>query len=345
MARPSDFYVDMLNEVDEKLAAAGLSTRIVFVIYVDLLWAPQRSRIRNPERFVLMFAPITRAYSRSFFEGGATEERQTEYVRNKLQFPRTPQVNVKYLSDWQAQFAGNGFDFDYHAIWACFYDPNMFTIARVLHKDIRGLFSIGLHGLNSCQNQRMSFPHNLLMDVMARTLWDKRLSFEQIVRESFGDAFGKEARRAEAFFRTMSKLWEPIFDPVYLGSPDERRIARGLKNLPKMRKEIGEIRPVAKRNLSRTRGAVQWSWKYFQKHLELLDAMLPMLEAYLRGDEQTRERFKRVQDFLFKNEKLLHPALDSFMMDTVWQWRPNELEAHLKSKAEAAAAAPALAAS
>jgi hypothetical protein len=54
-ARPSDFYVDMLNELDEKLSAADVSTRIVFLIYVDLLWPPIRSRIKKPDRFVLMF--------------------------------------------------------------------------------------------------------------------------------------------------------------------------------------------------------------------------------------------------------------------------------------------------
>ena len=37
---PSDQYVELLNELDRRLTAEGLSTRIVFLLYPDLLWPP-----------------------------------------------------------------------------------------------------------------------------------------------------------------------------------------------------------------------------------------------------------------------------------------------------------------
>ena len=100
-------------------------------------------------------------------------------------------------------FKGLGFDFDYHLTWACYFDLAMFTLASVLHRDIRGLADIGLQGLNSCQNQRQSFPHNLGMDVMARTLWNKRQSFARIVKDTFADAYGRDAMAAVA----LCKRW------------------------------------------------------------------------------------------------------------------------------------------
>jgi hypothetical protein len=39
------------------------------LVYVDLLWEPLQENIRNPERFILMFAPITRTYSQAFVPG------------------------------------------------------------------------------------------------------------------------------------------------------------------------------------------------------------------------------------------------------------------------------------
>lgn len=48
-ARPSDFYVRMLNDLDALLTRIGLTTGIVFLIYVDLLWPPVTERIANPE--------------------------------------------------------------------------------------------------------------------------------------------------------------------------------------------------------------------------------------------------------------------------------------------------------
>ena len=66
--RPSDWYMMIMNEVDEKLEAAGLDTRIVFISYVDTLWGPEKFAIKNPKRFSLLYAPISRSYCSSFNE-------------------------------------------------------------------------------------------------------------------------------------------------------------------------------------------------------------------------------------------------------------------------------------
>ena len=64
--RPADWYVRMLNEMDAAFTAHDISGKIVFLAYVDLLWAPEQEQLANPDRFILMFAPITRSYSRSY---------------------------------------------------------------------------------------------------------------------------------------------------------------------------------------------------------------------------------------------------------------------------------------
>ena len=51
---PSDLYVLLLNELDEKFTAAGIDTKIVFLIYVDLLWPPKEYVIKNRDRFLIM---------------------------------------------------------------------------------------------------------------------------------------------------------------------------------------------------------------------------------------------------------------------------------------------------
>ena len=62
----SDWYVILLNEIDEKLQKAGLDTRIVFIAYNDLLWSPTEEKLKNPERFTLLFAPISREYAHGY---------------------------------------------------------------------------------------------------------------------------------------------------------------------------------------------------------------------------------------------------------------------------------------
>ncbi|MCC7191886.1 MAG: hypothetical protein IT444_03795 [Phycisphaeraceae bacterium] len=333
-ARPSDFFVDMLNELDRKLTAAGLTTRIVFLVYVDLLWPPERAKIEHQGRFVLMFAPITRSYLTSFMDAVETDEMPQPYVRNKLEMPKSPSVNLHYLRQWQEMFRGDGFDFDYHAIWACYYDPSMITISKVLHKDIQGLGSIGLHGLNSVQNQRMSFPHNLLMDVMAQTLWNKKRKFSDIVTESFNDAFGRDGAKIAAALTKIADYWKPFYEAVYIPAADEKRIAKGKANLPKIESVVADLRQLVRRNRVQTSGARLWSWKYLNHYLKLLDLLLPMLEAYLHGRSDTRQHLNKALDYLCRNEKTLHPVLDVYMFIVVWRWRANELEAYLKQKSD-----------
>ena len=324
-ARPSDFYVMLLNEIDEKLGTAGLGTKIVFLIYVDLLWPPQRERIRNQERFVLMFAPITRSYLQSFVDGDGVTGK-TRFVRNKLEMPTEVSVNIDYLRDWQKMFRGDGFDFDYHLIWTCYADPGQYGLAKVLNRDIRGLAGIGLDGLNSCQNQRMSFPHNLAMDVMARTLWDKRATFSKISRESFADAYGRNGERVETFFREMSRLLLPFYEPVHIPQRDEARIRKGLRNVARMRECCRELRPLVRRNRDAAQQAVAWSWRYLDVYLDFLDVLLPAYESYLNASDDTRRKLGVACDFLWRKERMLHPALDVFGFVKVAQWRMNEVD-------------------
>ena len=45
---PSDQYVSLLNEIDRRLTAEKLPTRIVFLLYQELLWPPSRRGLRIP---------------------------------------------------------------------------------------------------------------------------------------------------------------------------------------------------------------------------------------------------------------------------------------------------------
>ncbi len=329
--RPADFYVDMLNQLDVALSAAGLATRIVFLIYVDLLWPPERARIANPDRFTLMFAPITRSYTASFFAGtGDGSAGMTPYVRNKLQFPRDPAVNLAYLKAWQETFSGDGFDFDYHMWWGGYHDLAHMALAKVMHQDIRGLAGAGLHGFNSCQVTRHSFPHNLLMDVMARTLWDPKTPFARIVAESFRDAFGRDGAEVARVLTALSKLHAPFFDGVHIPKREDARIAAGLRNIPRFTPLLARLRTLAERNLSKRHvDAVIWSWRYLAEYADLMEGLLPGFAAYLRRDPATAERFEPAFERLRRAEKRLHPAVDvSSLIQAVGAYGREAANAH-----------------
>lgn len=232
---PSDYYVILLNEMDKKLTAAGVKTKVVCLVYEDLLWAPETEKILNPDRFVLMFAPISRTYTTSYAEFDEKKKFTiAPYVRNRLTMPSSVEELVAMLPKWRGMFNGDSFDFDYHMMWDHFTDPGYYECAKILHEDVTNLDKLGLKGLISCQSLRVAFPTGLPMYAMAKGLWDKNSKFEDVTKEYFTAAYGADATKVEDYMKTLSKL----FDPAYMRGDKAKDAAGQVENYKKAKEVI-----------------------------------------------------------------------------------------------------------
>jgi hypothetical protein len=72
--RPADWFWKILNEIDEKLTERNLPTRISFSSYMDTYFAPVEERLKNPQRFIMSYAPIARDYCSSISEDSVSRE-------------------------------------------------------------------------------------------------------------------------------------------------------------------------------------------------------------------------------------------------------------------------------
>ena len=308
--RPADLYVRLLNEVDGLLTARGLDTRIVFLIYVDLLWPPRVARITNPDRFILMFAPITRTYSRPF-TSSARRAKLPRFVRNRLEMPRSVEQNVSFLRGWQQRFDGDSFDFDYHLMWDHYRDPGHFELAGVLHADIRALRRLGLNGLNSCQVQRCFLPSGLLMTVMGLTLWNRDLDFNRIANDHYRSAFGPDWRKAKRYVQRLSDCFDP---PFLRGERKESQLQQTVTRLEKVPGVIHRFVPVMEANVSLPDRCRARSWSYLKHHASLCLALAPMLELSARGErDAARDAARHLIDTARRLESRIHPVFDVFV--------------------------------
>lgn len=306
--RPADWYVQMLNELDQALTAQNLSTRIVFLIYVDLLWPPENLTIHNPDRFILMFAPITRTYSREF----SAEEELPEpppYERNKLEFPRDVERNLAFLKEWQEIFQGDSFDFDYHFMWDIFKDPGHYRLPYVLWKDIRNLRDIGLNGLMSCQVQRAFFPTGLGMSLMGQTLWDREADFDALAADYFESTFGPFGQACRDYLQRLSNLFDPPY--IRVEKPAEDDEARHTyESIPAF---IEEFRPVIKRNLDSPNACHARSWHYLDVHADMSILLSRALAARAAGDgAKARSEWEQLKRMAQEREDDLQMVLDLF---------------------------------
>ena len=304
--RPADFYVRMLNELDEKLNEKGLKTRIVFLIYVDLLWPPEKDKIKNPDRFMLMFAPITRTYSQPFATDVAIPE-PSPFVRNKLKFPSNVAENIGFLKAWQKDFSGDSFDFDYHLMWDHLRDPGYTQICDVLYKDIRGLRDIGIDGYISCQLQRAFFPTGLPMAVMAQTLWDRDADYEHIIADYFDTSFGPDGKLARAYLEKISEL----FDPPYMRGEKPKVNPEAAEKLAKVAGVVDEFLPTIERNIKSDNACWAKSWFYLKESAAICKLLASAVEAAARDEKDlAKQRWEATQHYVREHEMAIHPALD-----------------------------------
>jgi len=307
---PADMYVTMLNELDAKLTAAGLDTRIVFLVYVDLLWAPAKERIRNPDRFILMFAPITRSYSAPFAVTGSSVIALPPYNRNKLQFPRAPQVNLAFLASWQEQFAGDSFDFDYHFMWDHHKDPGQFAMAKVLHEDMKRLRDIGLNGMVSCQNQRVFFPTGLGMVAMGRTLWDRDLTFNEITADYFRAAFGDRGPDVSRYLERLSDLFDPR---LIRGEADDAQRAAAPGSLTQIPGVLDAMAGAIEAGADSEDPCEALSWRYLASHARLCRQLARAMFLHYSGSEdQAKTEAWSMFRWLRRQERYIHRAIDVF---------------------------------
>jgi hypothetical protein len=308
--RPADYYVILLNELDEALSRSGYPGKVVFLAYADLLWPPEVEQIQNPERFILMFAPITRSYRKPLFPQDESYV-LPPYVRNQLVFSENNDEQLAFLRAWQKLFQGDSFIFDYHLMQAGVYtlDPDPIFLSRLLYTDLQNLRQLGLNGYVSCQIQRIFFPTGLVMYVMGRTLWNDGLRFDDLVDEYFNAAFGSDGRLCQEYLAELSALQDVV--PVR---------EKGLEVDPQAQiklqwalKLIQDFQPVITRNLTLPDRCQRKSWFYLQAHAELMQRYLRLLSAKAAGEEEAMHRlWEEIKRFAQEQELSLQPVFDTY---------------------------------
>lgn len=205
---PADQYVRLLNLLDEKLERAGLSTRICFLLYHELLFAPEKEHINNPDRFVMMFAPITRTFEKSYadvdYENGVSNP--APYVRNHVVMPNSLEENLSYLFQWQKVYDGDSFVYDYPLGRAHYGDLGYVGISRTIYRDIRYLDRLKLNGYISCQELRSGFPNHFPNYVMGKTLWNQDICYDEIKKDYFDAAYGTGSDTVYCYLDQLSRL-------------------------------------------------------------------------------------------------------------------------------------------
>ena len=281
---PSDWYMIMMNELDAELTARNMDTRVVFIAYVDTMFAPEKIKIENPRRFSLLYAPITRDYQSSITEETVAPP-APEYIRNAWKTPTTEE-SYSLLKKWQEMWPGMVFSYEYHFWRHQFLDPGMVDFARRVHEDIRSLKVMGIDGYVEDGSQRSGFPNAFPVYIYAETLMNRDCDFDAVLEDYFSHIYGSDWKDAYGVLKGISDA----FDFAYMEGTKskDKRISDfydpdHAPRLEKVQELVARERALAMKHLRMPNRPQTVSWRLLLLHADYCQRLGKIMEAKAKG--------------------------------------------------------------
>lgn len=286
--RPSDWYMMIMNRIDEMLTAENLNTKIVFIAYLDTIFAPKQVSLQNPDRFTLLYAPISRSYTMSIDESTKPIP-ETAYVRNKWEKPTDMAATLTYLRGWQESWKGPVASFEYHFWRHQYLDLGGLVLGRRLYEDIRSLRFMGIDGYIENGSQRSAFPNGFPVYIYAETLMNRDCNFEAVRDDYFRHVYGEDWKEALALLEQIGNAFDFAYmegeksqneniSPYY--APERTDLLESIFNLCAQEKNLAE------QHLNMPTRPQTVSWRLLLRHAEYCELWAEILKEKSIGNNQ-----------------------------------------------------------
>lgn len=334
---PSDYYVMLLNELDQALEQIEARTRIVFIGYVETERPPEKLRLKHPERFVLLSA-MGMHYEKGYRKVAEAPLGEIPPYKRNDWHPAPDTVRLKWHKDWKT-VCGNipNIIFEYRFYTDMYCDLGNMQIARETYRDMKDLECVGFEGCINDQTHRMYLPTSLPLLMKGETLFDKTVDFEKVTDTYFEGAFGRDWKRCREYLEQLSRLLCPSnvrigggngVEEEGLGAMENR--AKSWRSNPKTAAAFGQIpalldafRPIIAKNLALTTDPAQrLSWRYLQYHSVICGHLAEVLLAGATGDmEAAVAQYHRLEEYLWEHELEFHHGFDVMLFTRAWSMK------------------------
>jgi len=322
---PSDWYVQMLNELDAELTARGNNAKIVFIMYVDTLWPPIVERLNNPRRFILTTAATARVAGDTY-SGERSDEPLPAWERNNYCSPKGGFAQVLSFTDaWKRAFDGPKFLFEYFLYTKHFEDPGYMEFSRDVARDMKNVHLTGFNGVMSDQTQRSYFPMGLPAAMVGEFEFDTSIETEDFIDAYFKAAFGADWRAAKEYLDGVTNLFSPRalaqntdVTAQDTGAEDVGSKKAGIIGNEAIGARIAQIpalvdafAPTVEKNLNVEDKCHRESWKILTYHGEYCKRLSEIYVALSRNDRDgAKKLLDEMIDYLSLVEPEIHPYFD-----------------------------------
>ncbi len=319
---PSDFYVMFLNELDEELTKRGIDTRLVFILYNDTVFPPETEKLNDTNRFVLLTA-FTRDYGIPY-SALPYDGEMPKYQRNNYNVPADFRVQYKFYKEWQKQFHGDSFIYEYYFYVEHFNDLGYTSLSPIIREDTRQLIDMGFKGLITDQTQRSFFPNGLPLSALSEGTFDKDFDLEAYSEDYYAAAYGEAWRAVKQYFTAVSDIFEAkmlrshrtVVEQdtgnytstevhPWRNNPDYARQLEGLEGV------IAAVKPLLAEGAAEENACRRRFWEYLALHTEYVKMYADALHAGAAGDmAEARRLYGVFISRLEKDEDLWQPDFD-----------------------------------
>lgn len=265
---PSDWYIELLNDIDAELEDRNLPTHLVFIVYMDTLWAPLYEKLHNHSRFTMLFAPCSRLYTETY---GMMPDlnKISPYVRNKITLPKGMAENLAYLNEWKKTYSGDCFCYEYYFWRKTYYDPGYQHLPKLIYDDIRALKQCGLSGIVADGTQRCFFPNGFALYVYGMALFDSSIDYDALLEDYFTHTYGRNWKKVLDYLNSITKTFDFRYLCGELSSDPEKGKwynPEHAKQLERIEGIVDSFMPVVTENIEQPNRPASVSWQLLEYH-------------------------------------------------------------------------------
>lgn len=290
---PADFQIMIANELDEELTRLGIKTKVALSTYVDIMFPAVREKIKNPDRFMIQFTPISRSYSASITEETVLPE-PLPYKRNVWTPPKGIDQCMSLFQARRKDVKVPAYAYEYHFWRAQFRDPGLMIVSRRIYEDVVSLKLMDIDGYQQDGSNKHFFPHGFHQFIHAETLVNRDCDYDALLDDYFALLFGKDYKQVLDYLNGVSEA----FGEKYMAGEDRAEGARDPLHNPERAVKLERVfelaaaaRALVKKNRKAPVRVQALAYRLLERHAEFSEGMADVFIAKARGyDKLTLEK-------------------------------------------------------
>ncbi len=313
---PTDWYIKILNEVDEVLTKQGSDKKVVFILYFELGFPPITEKIQNEDRFVMMFAPYGRDFHTRYSDSPKKPYDKHLPLNTYSKALWDTGIYRSQLSDWKEIFKGDSILFDYMLYEHAFHtEITHVGYAKHVYDEILFHKNLQVNGHIECGDYKGMFPTSLAYHGMFTAMFYGEIPYEEMEADVLDAAFG-EGNPMKAFLHRMYELMPRRYIK-------ERATTKGIKFIPRPMGEDERQQLLRARELTRDFKKTVFAYVpdemsqrlncfYFREYLDILEyVQTVMLERDLEySPEWVAKKEAEYKRLVFYKEMAMPGIMD-----------------------------------